>query len=192
MNEQPIFMSVGQALHVSWLMEVLPVTQKVSTQVLIESIREQLGKVEARVASTINMGGMSPLEFRGQTAMVRAACLHHLSQPEFNAVRVRFGWQRSQGEGVMAMADYLGPTLRLQNELAERALVWSLFHRGNRKGLSLRDIERETGVDHVRLHRAGQSIREAMHTLERRALDRLQPLFERTGLIENPRPLQTA
>jgi hypothetical protein len=192
MSDEPIFTSVGQALHVSWLMEILPVTQKVSTQVLIETIREQLGKVEARVASTINIGGLSPLEFRGQCAMVRGVCQHHLSKPEFEAVRLRYGWQRSQAEGVQGMSEYLGPLMRLEHALAERALLWSMFHRGNRSGLSLRDIERETGIGRDRLHRASATVKQSMEALERRAYARLQVIFESTGLVPNDRPLQPA
>lgn len=189
---EPVFTSVGQALHVSWLMEILPVTQKVSTQVLIESIREQLGKVEARVASTINLGGMSPLEFRGQCAMTRGACHHHLTQPEYDAIRVRFGWQRSQADGVCGMADFIGPMAKLDHPMALRALLWSQYHRGNRHGLSLRDIERETGISRQKLTAARGIANRMVQGLEERAHMRLGELFERTGLVEGAETLQPA
>lgn len=183
MISEPVFTSVGQALHVSWLMEILPVTQKVSTQILIDSIREQLGKVEARVNSTINLGGMSPLEFRGQCAMVRGSCEHHLTRAELDAVRLRFGWQLSQAKGVAGMADFLGPMLKLEHDLALRALLWSQYHRGSRKGLALRDIERETGVSIATLSRASKKMRAAVEGLEMRACRGLDGLFVRTGLV---------
>lgn len=179
----PVFSSVGQALHISFLMEILPVTQKVSTQILIDSIKQQLGKVEARVSSTINLGGMSPLEFRGQCAMVRSASQNHLTQPEFDAIRTRFGWQRTQAAGIQGIHDYLLPLVQLQGELALKAILWSLYHRGERKGLAIRDIERETGIPKSTLADASGVVRRSVQGLEERAHARLGDLFERTGLV---------
>lgn len=184
----PVFASVGQALHVSWLMEVLPVTQKVSTQVLIESIREQLGKVEPRATGSVNTAGMSALEFRGQCAMVRASCRDHLAPPEYDAVRVRYGWQRSKAEGVMSISEYLRSACCVENDWALRAVIWSLYHRRNQRAddrWSYREIERETGVSKSALHRAANVVRERVQALEDRAQSRIGDLFERTGLVES-------
>lgn len=181
----PIFQNVGQALHVAFLMQILPVTQKVSTQMLIDALRQASGKMEARIASTINMGGMSPLEFRGQCAMVTAAAQHHLMAPEFAAVRSRFGHQLTKAQGVMALAEYLQPQSGIDHNWALRALVWSHYHRGSQRSAdrwSLRDIETETGVPRRRLGEALQVVRDMGNALERRAEVRLEALFARTGL----------
>lgn len=186
MMDEPIFASVGQALHVSYLMAVLPPTQRVSTQVLIDSIREQLGKTEARIASTINMGSMTPLEFRGQCAMITAAAHHHLAGPEYAAVRARFGHQRVKGDGVMALAEYVQPATGVTHALAVRAIVWSQYHRGSQRAAdrwSLRAIERETGVTMHALRRCVDVVRQTGEALERRADQRLGELFERTGVV---------
>ena len=186
MTDEPIFTSVGQALHVSFLMAILPPTQRVSTQVLIDSIREQLGKTEARIASTINLGGMSPLEFRGQCAMITAAAHHHLTAPEYAAVRARFGHQRTKADGVQELADYVQPASGVTNSLAVRAIVWSQYHRGSQRAAdrwSLRAIERETGVTVSALRRCVDVVRQTGEALERRADERLAALFERTGVI---------
>jgi hypothetical protein len=191
-----IFRSVGQALHVSFLMEILQPTQRVSTQLLIDSIREQLGKTEARIESTINVGGMSPLEFRGQCAMVVAAVRHHLPHPEHAAVRARFGHQLTKAGGVQDLAEYLQPQTGVQHDLAVRAIVWSQYHRGSQRAAdrwSLRAIERETGVPINSLRRCATVVRQVGFALEMRADDRLGELFERTGLTpERDKTLQTA
>lgn len=181
----PIFQNVGQALHVAFLMQILPVTQKVSTQMLIDALRQASGKMEARIASTINMGGMSPLEFRGQCAMVTAAAQHHLMAPEFAAVRSRFGHQLTKAQGVMALAEYLQPQSGIEHNWALRALVWSHYHRGSQRSAdrwSLRSIEAETGVTRRKLGDALQVVRDTGNALERRAEVRLEALFARTGL----------
>lgn len=186
MTDEPIFTSVGQALHVSFLMAILPPTQRVSTQVLIDSIREQLGKTEARIASTINLGGMSPLEFRGQCAMITAAAHHHLAAPEYAAVRARFGHQRTKAEGVQDLAEYVQPASGVTNGLAVRAVVWSQYHRGSQRAAdrwSLRAIERETGVSVHALRRCVEVVRHTGQALEARAEDRLSGLFQRTGVV---------
>lgn len=167
-------------------MEILPVTQKVSTQLLIESLREQLGKIEARVASTINMDGMTPLEFRGQCAMVRGSCQHHLTQPEYDAIRLRFGWQRSQAEGVCGVADFIAPLVRIDHPMAMHALLWYRYHRGNRHGLGLRGIERECGISRQRLTASLSIATRAVQALEDRATRRLGDMFLRTGLVPGP------
>jgi hypothetical protein len=185
MTDAPIFQNVGQALHVSYLMAILPVTQKVSTQVLIEAMREQLGKVEARIASTINMGGMSPLEFRGQCAMVTAAVQHHLPAPEYGAIRARYGHQKTKADGVLALAQYIEPRAGVSSSLALKALVWSHYHRGNQRAAdrwSLRAIETECGVPVHILRKGLDIVRSTGNGLERRGETRLEALFSRTGL----------
>ena len=68
----PVFRSTQQALHVAFLMGILPVTQKSNTQMLLERLMEEAGvaKVVQR-DGTLNFAGLSPMEVRGQCAMVR-------------------------------------------------------------------------------------------------------------------------
>lgn len=186
MNEG-IFQSVGQALHVSFLLAILPPTQRVSTQVLIQGLREQLGKEEARAASTINLGGMSPLEFRGQCAMVIASARTNLPSPEYAAVRARFGHQRTKAEGVAALADYVQPLARIDHDLALRAVVWSQYHRGSQRAKdrwSLKAIGEETGVPVAALRRCVDVVRTTGTALEKRADERLAPIFEARGVTQ--------
>lgn len=184
--DQWIFTSVGQALHVAFLMEILPPTQRVSTQVLIDSIREQLGKLERRVGSTINVGDLTPLEFRGQCAMITASAHHHLRPPEYAAVRARFGHQRTKAAGVLELADYVQPATGVSSADAVRAVVWSQYHRGSQRAAdrwSLRTIEREYGVSVHALRQCVDVVRRTGHALERRADVTLGDLFERKGVI---------
>lgn len=195
-NHDPVFTSVGQALHVSFLMEALPVTQKVSTQVLIDSIKQQLGKVEARVSSTINLGGMSPLEFRGQCATVRGACENHLPAPELAAIRCRFGWDDpktrciTQSAGMVTLSMYLRPRVQVDPS-ALLGLVGNHYMRAGQRGRqarvarpSLREIHEETGASTQSLRTALEQVRLVGGALERLAQDRLTEYFERTGLIQ--------
>lgn len=181
-----VFQSVGQALAVSYLMEILPVTQKVSTQMLIEWLQQQAGvRPEAR-ESTLNFSGLSPLEVRAQCSLVRAAVEHHLPGPERDVILARFGQQASKARGVSGVAQYCKALTTIESDIALKALAWSIYHPAKRAQdrWSLRDIEAETGVHHNKLQRAGAAIRATGESLRKMAERRLQDLFERTGLVE--------
>ena len=182
-----VFRSVGQALHVSFLLEVLPVTQRVSTQVLIDGLRKRCGVWDdsQRSERSVDFGGLTPLEVRGQCAMVRAAVVDHLTEPERHAVMARFGHQGTKASGVRGIADYVEPMAHLQHAGALLAVTWSLFQPAKRAAdrWSLRAIEAETGVSKSALSRAQIAIRQTAQALERRADVRLAELFERTGLV---------
>lgn len=182
----PIFVSVSHALHVAYLMAVQPGLQRSPTQVLIESLQQQHGKVEQRVASMVNRGDLRPIEFRAQCALVVAAARGHLMPPEHAAVRARFGHQRTKAEGVAALAEYVQPSAGIEHALALRALVWRQYHVGgqrDRDRWSLRAIEKETGVTVHVLRRAADVVRSMGEALEVRADARLALLFEQRGLI---------
>lgn len=183
---QGVFQSVGQALFVAFLMEVLPVTQQTSTQILIDGLRKRCGVWDdQRAPSTINFGGLSPLEVRGQCALVRATVQDHLPGPERDALYARFGHQVTKAKGVRGLAEYIGPLAGVQKEMALLAVTWSLYQPGKRvqDRWSLRAIEEETGVSKSQLQRAAQTIRHMAQSLERRADERLTVLFEETELV---------
>jgi len=187
-----VFRSTGQALHVSFLMEILPSTQKGGTQIVIESLKRAQFVIDCAGMHTINSSGLSPLELRGQCAMVRGSVDHHLPETERAVVWARFGHQLRKAHGVLRLSAYLAALVPLSGE-ALKALTWSCFvpmgtgrdrRNGRRNDWSLRKLERQYGVPKATLHDARQAIRYHAGHLEREAESRLQALFERTGLIE--------
>lgn len=182
----PVFQSVSQALHVSYLVCHMPPTVRVSTQVLIDGLREQLGRTEARIASTINRDGLSQLEFRGQCALVTAAARDHLPPPEYAAVLARYAHHVAKAAGVRGLAEYIQPRTGVDHEWAVRGVVWSVYHRGSQRAadrMSLRSISSETGVSLHALRRCVDVVRQTGDALQIRAEDRLGQMFERTGLV---------
>lgn len=187
MNADPIFRSVGQALYIAYAIEGQPATHRGSTQVLIEGLKQQLGKVERRIASSINTEGLNPLEFRGQCAMVRAA-VEHLPNPESAAIMAWYGRHLdSKARGVKAFRDYIRPQVSFDNDNALLALSWNVFQRvsSTRRGerLSYRAIEQETGISKSTLDRAARSMITTAIALRSRAEDRLHERFAHDGLI---------
>lgn len=194
MTAAAVFRSTGQALHVSFLMEVLPATQKGGTQIVIESLKRAHFVIEGSGLHTINSTGLSPMELRGQCAMVRAAVDHHLPDPERAAIWARYGYQGRKDIGVDFLADYLAAVLpTIANPSAFRLLVGSCFAKmpnGRPRKMApahwgLRRIGREFGYATATLHDARAKLREHTGTLERKAETRLQELFEVTDLVEH-------
>ena len=179
----PIFRSVNQALHFSFLMETLPVSQKSQ----MEAIYRQGGK---RVVfddyhhSTIHFGGLSPLEVRGQCAMVRGAVVDHLVEQERQAVLARYSFRTEKALAVRAMRDYSLPLLSCQDEWPTIAMAWSIFGTDQqRDGLSVRLIADEYCLSKSAVARDVGEIRRTARTLENRARDKLSDLFRLHGLI---------
>lgn len=182
----PIFQNVGQALHFSYLLEVMPATQKGSTQLLIESIRQQLGKIEARVSSSVNFSGMNALEVRGQCAMVRGAAQNHLTSIEHDAIRARYGHRLTKAAGVRGVSSYVQAMTSLHNDSAMLAVSWWMYHKPTRIAdrYSLQQVAYEYGVSRQDVQGALNVLRKAAESLERRAHERLGELFLNTGLVE--------
>jgi hypothetical protein len=183
----PIFRSTGQALHFGYLMEVLPVTQRCSTQVLIETMLKELGREDAQEVGTVNSAGLSPLELRGQCAMVRGACARSLMQPEHDVVRARFGQQRTKAAGVLGLSEYVGPLTGIDHEWAVRAVAWSIYCGRKERAAdrwSLEETARETGVSYEALKRCKQVLRKTGDALESRALSRMDERFRAEGLVD--------
>jgi hypothetical protein len=191
---EPVFRSVGQALHVSFLMEQLPPTQKGSTQIFIEDLLRRHFRLDElpRHERSINASGLTPLEMRAQCAIVRAAVTHHLPTPERDAIHARFGYQLVKAGGVRGLAEYCGPLCATANADALLALCWALYaprntprdHKDGRAGdWSLRALEKEYGVSKSTLGRDQRMVRITGDALEKRGQERLGELFERTNLV---------
>ncbi|WP_369952183.1 DeoR family transcriptional regulator [Ralstonia syzygii] len=180
----PIFRSVEQALHVSFLMETLPVTQKSQMQVMIDRMMEDMGIVQEREKGTINFGGLTALEIRGQCAMVRGAVIHRLPKPEADAVHARFGYQVCKAGGVRGVRDYSQPSLSTQGDMATLTMAWGVFGtQRQRDDLSVRKIAAEYGLSPATVGRDMQIIRNTGRLLLNRGVERLAPMFEAQNLV---------
>ncbi len=180
-----IFRSVEQALHVSFLMEMLPVAQKSQMQNMIDRMREDMGIAQEHEPGTINFCGLSALEIRGQCAMVRASVAHHVPQPEADAVHARFAYQMRKAGGVRGIRDYCLPMLSTQGDIATLTMAWGIYGTGRqREDLSVRKIAAEYQLASATVGRDMQIVRNTGRLLFNRAVDRLGYRFRASGLVE--------
>jgi hypothetical protein len=185
-HEDPVFTSTRQALHVSFMFEVMPATQKSQMQMLLERMMEQAGVTEELEPHerSIDFRGLTALEVRGQCAMVVASVGSHLSVPEIAAVWTRFGMRRRQADGVREFADYVQPMLTSRNSIATMAMIWGKFAReGRREDFSIRRIADECGLQRTTIERDQQRMMQCHKALENRAIERLDGYFKRTALV---------
>lgn len=187
----PVFTSVGQALAFSFYIEQTQMATKGSTQIVIEDLLKRSGEWLDRVAPTerkMNVGNMSPLELRGQCAMVRSSVQDHLPAPERDSIHARFAYQIVRAVGVRGLRDHLHAVCVTQNLDAILAMLWAIYKPARRKGdeWSLRALEKQYSISKSTLGRDQQMLREKCNTLESMAQARLGELFERTGLVGDP------
>lgn len=186
MISEAVFTSTQQALHVSFLLEVMPATAKSQMQVVLEQLLEQHGIAQELEPHerTIDFRGLTALEVRGQCAMVVSAANNRLTVPERAAVWTRFGMRRRQADGIRELGQYIAPILVTQHDVARLAMIWNLYGRvGRRDDFSLNKIAAEFSLARVTLQRDQRAIGTYAKALEARALERLQPYFEQTGLV---------
>ena len=190
-----IFRDTGQALHVAFLVETLPPSQRSFMQAMIEAHMKACGIWdEAKPTNrTINFGAMSPLEIRGQCAMVRAAVDHHTSPPEAMAIKAHYGQQKTKAVGVAGLVEYLLPLLRSGKRDAALALAWGLYgSQRQRQALSVRAIAEEYGMSKDAAWREQKTIREAGQGLFVRGVSSIDSMFRSSGVVVDEESLQAA
>lgn len=169
-----IFTSVEQALFVAYLMESLPVTQKSQMQVLIERAMEEAGIAQKRERGTINFSGLTPLEIRGQCAMIRGAVEHGLPHPERDAVLAKYGFQLVKAAGVRGIRNYTMALLTVNAEETALAMAWGVFGTTvQRKDFTPTKIAGHFDLPLRTIQRDMQRIRDTGRILHQRAVDRL-------------------
>ena len=174
----PIFENTWDALRFSFYMEVLPAGNISSTYTAIKHMMRNSGKVFERVKSRINMAGLTPIEVRGQCAMVRAVVEDYLTRPERNAIWARHGIDMTHSRGVAGLADYLKDKTMSQGECL-RLLVDSIYTQVD----SMRKIAADYQMPRTTLREDFGRIKSAVQTLEEIAQQRLDDLFENDSLI---------
>lgn len=175
----PIFRSVDQALHVAFLMDVLPVRERSQMGRIIARMMVEAGVTAGRSeAGSVNFGGLSPLEVRGQCAMIRAAVKDHLAQHHTCAVWARWGHQTTKAEGVRGMVDYCGPLLSVGHGEARIAMGWAIYGtEAQKRGINGAEIARGWSLNERAVQRDIATIRKTARAVESAALDALAQVF---------------
>jgi len=193
-----IFKSTSQAVHFSFIMESLEAS---SESVMAKMLREHLmslGLWKSEPGS-INFGGLTSLEIRGQCAMIRASCRTKLFGPEFWVIVSRYGMVKvgktrdgetayylppEKAEALDSLAGWLtAEHASLPPEVLKLLVIRAT---SNVEGMrpTFRAISEKSGCNKDTLCRHAKKISHRLRELETLAFDRLTPYFERDGVIE--------
>jgi hypothetical protein len=183
--DEPIFRSVQQAIHFSFMMETLPVSQKSQMHQLFMLAERRLSNLDTIERSTIRFGALNPLEVRGQCAMVRGAVKDHLTDSERQVIHARYAYQKVKAEAVRYVRDISQPSLSCQSEWATLAMAWAVFGtEQQRSGLTTRAIADEFKLSQSMVARDTKEIKRIARLHESQAYDKLHELFAKSGLID--------
>jgi len=202
-----VFQTTGQALHLSYLMLSLPATEKNAMRLALIQAMEFTPKLNYRQAQwldqlrgtpsdTVNFGGLTMLEVRGQCSIVTSAVNSRLPTAERGAILARFGVGEEKGEGVKLLMRYARRSCGIEAFgpvylLAARHYISKV----RREGLSLRAIADKHGLTKHAVETAALWMAKHFASLEQQAMQRLQAVFLADGLVEEAeefRPLPKA
>ncbi len=179
MINEPIFRNVSQALHVSYLMQILPVGQPSWMQRMIDDHMKACGIWDEATPyeRTINFSGMSPLDIRAECANVTKRVDEWLKTSEAGAIKAWYGHQKTKADGMQAVFDYVLPMFDIRQD-ATKAIVWSLFAPKNIAAkMTPRDIAKEYELTRHRVTQNKESIKKTWYDLLQRGTSELEEVF---------------
>lgn len=184
----PIFKSTRQALHIAFALEVTRMAQKGATAVLIADLMTQRygSGWQERGEVSLDLGNLSPVEFRAQCAAIRKTVTSKLLPLQRDCVHARYAFGTTQLTGVSGVRDFFRSLCNTRSDSAVEALVMGIYlgkSKRNGENYSLRKIEDKFGVARSVLHRDQQLVKAAATKIEERAVFELNHVFEEAGLV---------
>ncbi len=209
-DAEAIFETAGQAVHVAFLVMSQEAQQDAPLRMglirMMEAIdlpssrhRAWLDQLRGTKSGTINFAGLSGNDVRAQCSMIVQAVRDRLPEPEmwlmhakygvtdFEDVegRRRFAFSAERIAGIKGLAEWIAPSFPAINPVAMDCLVARLFANHKKLAISVRDLARSFGGNHMTYARASDKIKAQLKQLEAVALSRLEPIFHEHGLIKD-------
>lgn len=199
---QAMFRSTSQALHFSYMIQAYEVSVENIMSKAIRAIMKELGIWNEGEPSTVDFSGLSPLEIRGQCAMIRAIVRDRLPGPEAWAIQARYGvneiamidgkkrfvFSRERYEAIMNLGNWMAPSFPNFNPLAVDILVAKAVgavSKNQSGGITFRELAEQFGASKDTWSRALVDVAKRINAIENRAIDSLTPEFERDGLVSS-------
>lgn len=205
-GEEAVFESVGQAVHVSFLIMAQEAKQDAPLRAALiramESVqlsgrqRCWLDQLRGEQSGSINFGGLDGNEVRAQCAMVLQAVKHRLPKAEMWVLQAKYGqtdyedvdgkrrfaFSPERIDAIKGLADYLAPLIANVPARAVDCLLGLIFANHKKVDITFRDIAQSFGGSHVKYFRAAVKLKKHLRQLEQMALDRLEARFVAQGV----------
>lgn len=204
---EAVFMTTGQAVHVSYLMLSLPAMEEnqfckaliaamEAALELSKSNEKWLDRLRGQPSDTVNFGGLSMIEVRGQCSMITGAVASRLPRYEKCVMLAKYGIGAQKQEGVNGLVDFSRRACGINTFAPVYKLIAGRFlPKDEREGLSYRDIGKEHNLSKDKVFRAAKWMQQHLTSLEILAIERLELTFLSHGVVEEidtPKPLPTA
>lgn len=179
-----IFQTSGQAVHFSYVIEAYDASPQSQMAMIMRSVMKHLEG--EGVLSSIDFDGLTPIEVRGQCAMIRSCVRNHLRAMEANALEARYSRDRDTKRlAIRALADYYGPIVGINPSLA-LALMWRQHVDQDRKrDFTLRMIAKDYAVPYSTAQRSAVALSDQLNRLEGSALSNLHQHLVDDDVIES-------
>ncbi|WP_429497061.1 hypothetical protein ACQUFY_10865 [Robbsia andropogonis] len=217
MNDRPttaIFQSTEHALHVAYTVLAQPaMSDGKFRKYLMQALECQdtlsmanvawLEQLRGSASATVNFGGLSQLEVRGQCAMIESAVNSRLSSRERGAVIARYGAWHQKRHGFDLMVSTCGAPQDMEPcasalfdpdgvvfALATRHYMTAaerkrLAEKGIELDLTFRGLAEHYGQSKSSLQRTADWIKATFDGLEKRAVSVLDPVFKAHGVVQS-------
>lgn len=180
-----LFSSVGQCLHIAYLMDVLPVAPPSNMQRVLKAKMQACLIWDAPKPTPTYFEGLTALEQRAQCALIRAKVDRYLSPLESAAIKVTHAHLLTKAMAVEVVASSIQNGLTTQNPEAILALAWyALGTQFEKKGITLRGIAKYYGLSKTTAHRDQQTLIGFHTTHYQMAINQISCCFEEVGWID--------
>jgi hypothetical protein len=207
-NQDAIFTSAGQAVHVAYMITGQAAPQDAPLRKMLIRMLESapntgseqrawLEQLRGAPSRRVNFAGLSPLEVRAQCALIVHAVKTRLPCMEMWALQARFGHMEMEDEdgnrrfafsaerieAIKGLSDWLAPSFPTVNPFAIDCMIGKLYANHQKMEISFRDLAANFGASHMTYKRAYEKLRSRLRELEDLALDRLEPYFREQGVV---------
>jgi hypothetical protein len=191
---EPIFRSTGQAVHFAFVIEACDAAIDSPMGIALRRIMKAMGVWDSGTPPSIDFGNLSPMEVRGQCAMIRAAVHDRLPDLERWAVQARYGirvarrdgdppvFSRDRWAAIRSIGAALAPALDVEAQAATLLVARAIDARTCH--ITVRRMVEDFGRSAMFWSRAARTVRDRLYALENSAFDRLEPSFIADGLVE--------
>jgi hypothetical protein len=199
---EAVFMTTGQAVHVSFLMLSLPAMEEnqfckaliaamEAALELSKSNEKWLDRLRGQPSESVNFAGLSMIEVRGQCSMITGAVATRLPRYEMCMMLAKYGVGPQKQQGVNGLVDFSRRACGINAFAPVYKLIAARFlPKDERDGLSYRDIGKDHNLSKDKVFRAAKWMEQHLGSLEMLALERLQRKFLEHGVVEEAEELK--
>jgi len=181
-----IFRNVSQALHFSYVIQQYPADGHSQLHRVIGMVKREMGVALDEHDTTLNLGGMSPLEIKAQCADIRAQVRHRLDELHAQALEARFSEERDVKRfAIRCLAVHAAPQLAVSFDCA-LALCWRHYTPKERRDrdFTFRQLGEAYGISKDKAARSANRLALLLADLEADGMEGLAPGFERAGIVD--------